>query len=117
MTMFVHPVSGQVQTAHSPAVESFLRTRGYELHATPEDAADLKGAALDEALEVAGLVKSGSAGEKRARLVEHVGDTPERILSPQQAAAFERAADTQDDDWPDQDDGPNVDPTDPSQDQ
>lgn len=35
------------------------------------EAADLKGAALDEALEDAGLPKSGSADDKRARLAEH----------------------------------------------
>lgn len=40
---------------------------------TPVDdaaAVDLKGAALDEALEAAGLSKSGTADEKRARLAE-----------------------------------------------
>lgn len=35
------------------------------------DPEDLKGKALDEALEAAGLVKTGSADEKRARLAEH----------------------------------------------
>lgn len=41
----------------------------------PEDepAAELKGAALDEALEDAGLPKSGTADEKRQRLAEHRG--------------------------------------------
>lgn len=37
-------------------------------------AADLKGEALDAALEEAGLVKTGSADEKRARLAEHRGE-------------------------------------------
>lgn len=74
MTIFIHPDSGQVQTAHSPAVESFLRSRGYELHATAEDAADLKGAALDEALDEADLSKSGTADEKRTRLAEFVAE-------------------------------------------
>ncbi|NUO58991.1 MAG: hypothetical protein HOV78_20210 [Hamadaea sp.] len=36
-----------------------------------EDPAELKGAALDAALEEAGLSKSGTADEKRARLAEH----------------------------------------------
>lgn len=36
-----------------------------------EPAAELKGAALDEALEAAGLPKTGTADEKRARLAEH----------------------------------------------
>lgn len=43
----------------------------------PEDvavteASELKGAALDEALEAEGLPKSGTADEKRARLAEHL---------------------------------------------
>lgn len=46
------------------------------------DPAELKGAALDEALEAAGLPKSGTADEKRARLAEHLAaeqapDAPE----------------------------------------
>ena len=36
----------------------------------PDAAGELKGAALDEALEAAGLPKSGSADDKRARLAE-----------------------------------------------
>lgn len=39
-----------------------------------EAAAELKGAALDDALEEAGLSKSGTADEKRARLAEHRGE-------------------------------------------
>ena len=43
----------------------------------PDAAGELKGAALDEALEAAGLPKSGSADDKRARLAEAVeGDAP-----------------------------------------
>lgn len=39
--------------------------------------AGLKGAALDEALEAAGLPKSGTADEKRARYAEHLaGQNP-----------------------------------------
>lgn len=41
-----------------------------DLPAEP-DPADLKGQALDDALETAGLPKSGTADEKRARLAEH----------------------------------------------
>lgn len=37
-----------------------------------DQAGELKGAALDEALDAAGLSKSGSADEKRARLAEAV---------------------------------------------
>ena len=39
-----------------------------------ETAAELKGQALDDALEAAGLPKSGTADEKRARLAEHRGE-------------------------------------------
>lgn len=49
------------------------RDRGFEvtLVAGSEDPSELKGAALDEALEAAGLPKTGSAAEKRQRLAEH----------------------------------------------
>lgn len=40
---------------------------------SPDAALELKGAALDEALEEAGLSKSGTADEKRQRLAEHRG--------------------------------------------
>ena len=50
-----------------------------------QDAEELKGKALDDALDSAGLSKSGSADEKRQRLAEHQaasinppsGDQPE----------------------------------------
>jgi hypothetical protein len=59
-----------------PAVVQDFRDRGWE---TPEDIAaragaeaeELKGKALDEALESAGLSKSGTADEKRERLADH----------------------------------------------
>jgi hypothetical protein len=37
-------------------------------------ATELKGAALDEALEAAGLSRAGTADEKRARLAEAAGE-------------------------------------------
>lgn len=40
----------------------------------PEDAADLKGKALADALTDAGLPTSGSADEKRARLRDHLAN-------------------------------------------
>ena len=43
--------------------------------ASDDDVDAVKGAALDAALEAAGLPKTGSADEKRARLRDH--DTPE----------------------------------------
>ncbi|GAW55508.1 hypothetical protein, partial [Nocardioides sp. PD653] len=48
-----------------------------DLVGAPSDvapASDLKSEALDAALEEAGLAKSGSADEKRARLAEHRGE-------------------------------------------
>lgn len=49
------------------------RNRGFDVTpvAPAEDTSELKGAALDEALEAAGLPKTGSAAEKRQRLAEH----------------------------------------------
>jgi len=52
-----------------------------------KEAEELKGKALDDALDSAGLSKSGSADEKRQRLAEHQaavsnppsGDQPEGI--------------------------------------
>ncbi len=41
--------------------------------ATETPAEDLKGKALDDALDAVGLTKSGTADEKRARLAEHQG--------------------------------------------
>ena len=59
-----------------PDVVDHFRSRGWE---TAEDIAaragaeaeELRGKALDEELEDAGLSKSGTADEKRARLAEH----------------------------------------------
>ena len=59
-----------------PAVVQHFRERGWE---TPDDIAarageeaeELRGKALDRALEDAGLSKSGTVDEKRARLAEH----------------------------------------------
>jgi hypothetical protein len=55
-----------------PAVVLSLRGLGarFGIVEDPEPQ-DLKGAALDDALEAAGLSKSGTVKEKRARLAEH----------------------------------------------
>lgn len=42
-----------------------------ESSTVPDEVDGPKGAELDEALEEAGLAKTGSADEKRARLAEH----------------------------------------------
>jgi hypothetical protein len=39
---------------------------------TPDDPSELKGKALDDALDANGLSKDGTADEKRARLAEHL---------------------------------------------
>jgi hypothetical protein len=40
----------------------------------PIDTGEIRGAALDKALEDAGLPKTGTADEKRQRLAEHLSD-------------------------------------------
>lgn len=60
-------------------LEQRYADRGWETTGTSGTPApgDLKGAALDEALDSAGLPKSGTADEKRARYAEHLaGQTP-----------------------------------------
>ena len=68
-------IPGWHRVHNHPAVVQHFRDRGWE---TPEDIAaragaeaeELRGKALDEALDAAGLSKSGSADEKRTRLAE-----------------------------------------------
>lgn len=60
----------------SPDVVQTFRDRGWETEADIADRAgaeaeELRGKALDAALEDAGLSKSGTVDEKRARLAEH----------------------------------------------
>lgn len=69
---------------NSDGVIQMFRDRGWY---TPEESAAraeeeaaaaaeaLKGKALDDALEAAGLPKSGTADEKRARLAEHEAES------------------------------------------
>ena len=59
-----------------PVVVQDFRDRGWETRAdiearAGEEAEELRGKALDKALEDAGLSKSGTVDEKRARLAEH----------------------------------------------
>lgn len=68
MATFKHPVTGDVKVA-TGANETWLTGRGFVKVAN--EGGDLKGTALDEALDAAGLPKTGSADEKRARLAEH----------------------------------------------
>jgi membrane-bound lytic murein transglycosylase B len=65
MQQFRNPRTGGVQSVPD-VLAGFMKQRGW----VPAQS-DLKGAALDEALEKAGLPKTGTADEKRARLAEH----------------------------------------------
>lgn len=78
-----HPVSADVITVDE-SLEDYYRRQGWQREPTAAELAaaaaeletqELKGAALDEALEEAGLSKSGTADEKRARLADHLADT------------------------------------------
>jgi hypothetical protein len=90
---------GECQVSDEPGVVGFYEARGWSRHVAPDylnpdapnaetltqaqeayepepilsedEALALKGAALDEALDRAGLSKSGTADEKRARLAEY----------------------------------------------
>lgn len=69
-------VPGWHKVPDHPAVVQSFRERGWETQGdiaarAGAEAEELKGKALDEALEAAGLAKSGSADDKRARLAEY----------------------------------------------
>lgn len=72
-----NPKTGDVRVVPAELEDRYTE-RGWEAGTrTGAPAPDeLKGAALDEALDAAGLPKSGSADEKRARLAEHQADNP-----------------------------------------
>lgn len=73
MTDFIEVKHDGVKgTARVPR-SALKHMHGWEPVEAPAD--ELKGAALDDALEAAGLPKSGTADEKRARLAEHQGTT------------------------------------------
>lgn len=80
MPLFRNTRTGDVITAEGPVATMYGRRPDWEEYVAPESAdtpdEELKGAALDQALEDAGLPKSGSADEKRARLAEHQANTP-----------------------------------------
>lgn len=96
----VHPETGGAQVApDNPGVLEHFEARGWERHVMPaeldpnapdtgavyeterilseDEALGLKGKALDEALDAAGLSKAGTADEKRARLAEHEAELAE----------------------------------------
>lgn len=66
--------NGQPDVISVPGILADWMDRNPEWERIPEPtppAEELKGAELDEALEEAGLPKSGKADEKRARLADH----------------------------------------------
>lgn len=72
---------GDVRVIPDVLVEQY-KARGWEpAGSAPADGEALKGAELNQALEDAGLPKTGSADDKRARLAEHAAqqnpNTPE----------------------------------------
>lgn len=66
MPRMTHPDAPEAIEVRTDQVEM------YESQGWTGEADELKGAALDDALDAAGLPKSGSADEKRARYAEHV---------------------------------------------
>ncbi len=69
MPRFLNPHNGDVVTVPDVLVARY-EADGHER--LPDGSPDeLRGAALDDALEAADLSKSGTADEKRARLTEH----------------------------------------------
>jgi hypothetical protein len=55
----------------SPNNDVIAQTEPYEMRIVSDESAALKGKSLDDALDKAGLSKTGSADEKRARLAEY----------------------------------------------
>ena len=73
---------------HAPAglADALAQAEKAAAEAAEKLAADLKGKALDDALDKAGLSKSGSADEKRARLAEHEAESANTTIAPQEEA-------------------------------
>lgn len=67
---FRHVRDGAVITVHGANIPRYQRDDRWAA-ITDDDGGELKGAALDEALDAAGLSKAGAASEKRARLAEY----------------------------------------------
>jgi len=73
MGLFKNTQDGQIQTAHGATADWLLNQQpeGLWVEIEVEDPGELKGKALDEALEAADLPKSGNVDAKRARLAEY----------------------------------------------
>jgi hypothetical protein len=99
-----HPEHGEHKVPNNPGVIAYVAGRGYAVTDLPaelepddpdfveaveklrtgEQVAELKGKALDDALDAAGLSKSGTVEEKRARLTEH--EAAEVVTTPAESA-------------------------------
>lgn len=71
MPLYLNEETGDVVTVPVELQDKYDSLDQWSRFVPESEAAELKGAALDEALEDAGLSKSGSADDKRARLAEH----------------------------------------------
>jgi hypothetical protein len=72
----------EVTLTRSPLVEAAIAEGRLTVLDSDGDPAPLKGAALDAALEAAGLPTAGTADAKRARLEEHRDAQAEAAASP-----------------------------------
>ena len=75
MARFRNPANGDVVTVPDVLVAKYEKRDHERLPDGPAE--ELRGEALDQALTDAGLSKSGTADEKRARLAEHIANTEE----------------------------------------
>lgn len=68
--------SDPARQIHARTLMAFVDHLGLDSTSSDGDGGDevLRGAALDQALDDAGLSKAGTADEKRARLAEHQAD-------------------------------------------
>lgn len=80
MATYRNERSGDIITVPEALQDKYDAIGHYSRVVSDGEAAELKGNALDEALEQAGLSKSGSADDKRARLAEYA-NTDEEIQS------------------------------------
>lgn len=73
MGLFKNTQDGRIHAAHGATANWLLNQQpeGLWVEIEVEDPGELKGKALDQALEEAGLPKSGNVDEKRARLAEY----------------------------------------------
>jgi len=92
MATFTYPLMGHtaVIQAFGVVADAYRQDPTYTESISEEDADELKGEDLDEALERANLPKAGKAAEKRRRLVEETklpeGEPLTGVVAPSVAA-------------------------------